>query len=66
MGELIYLKDYKIIRERKEVHEKMRREGLELDLQLLDQETDEILKLIKLAKNTASQMNRNADEYPEE
>lgn len=62
MAKLTYLNDYKIIKERKEVYEKMRREGLELDSEVIDQEMDEILKLLKLAKNTASQFKKESDE----
>lgn len=62
MGDLVYLNDYKIIRERREIHEKMRREGLDLDPEVIDQEMDEILKLLELAKNTASQFKKEPDE----
>ena len=61
MADIINLEYYKIMKERKEVHEKMRREGLELDPEVLDQEMDEIFKLLKIAKNTASQMNKGED-----
>lgn len=56
----------KIRIERKRAYESMKREGFEIDSKVLDQEMDEIAKLINLAKNTSSQMNRDADEYPED
>jgi hypothetical protein len=66
MAKIIDLHDYKIIKERKEVHEKMRREGLELDPKVVNQEMDEILKLLKIAKNTASQIKQGEDHGSQE
>jgi len=52
----------KIRIERKRAYESMKREGLEIDLKVLDQEIDEIAKLLNLAKNTASQIKKGPDE----
>jgi hypothetical protein len=74
MGEVVSLLLYKMQKERKRVRERLRREGLELEVppdfnEKMDKEVedfltrneDEISKLIKLAKNTAMQIDKNKD-----